>query len=360
MPDLMSGTYTYDALVKKYDNFCAPLIKIIVNGKDLVSTMKLSIVEMKVTLSLEAAGMAVFKIGGVYEEDKQAFDSKVKNKFALGSIVEVELGYRSSSLKIFKGFVAMLGAEFYTTPCMVVTLMDARRLMMLSGNEYMLHDVKNYSDAFQAVIRKYSKLCTAVVDATNDKLAKPLSQIQNDYFFITKELLQKGKVDREFFVLGDKVYFRKPRKVKQSIMTLQYGRELLSMKIDEEYQDLKIQVIGYDGEAQNVIQGSTVVKKNSSLKAIMSSTPNHVLTDPSADTQAKANAKSKVIAKEKEWKVCSGKGVTVGLPELVPGRFVSIKSLEKGYDKYKYYIKSVVHEIREDNFETVFEIGGWK
>lgn len=126
------------------------------NGTDLVSKMNLSILEMKVSLSLEAAGMAVFKIGGLYEEEKQEFDSGVKSRFVLGSIVEIELGYLSSSLNIFKGFVAMSGVEFYTTPCLVVTVMDVRRLMMLSGNEYMLHDVENYSDAFRAVIRKYS------------------------------------------------------------------------------------------------------------------------------------------------------------------------------------------------------------
>lgn len=79
MADLMTGTYAYDDLVRKYNNFCVPLIKIMVNGTDVVSTMDLSIVEMKVTLSLEAAGMAVFKIGGLYEEEKQAFDNRVKS-----------------------------------------------------------------------------------------------------------------------------------------------------------------------------------------------------------------------------------------------------------------------------------------
>lgn len=83
-------------------------------------------------------------------------------------------------------------------------------------------------------------------------------------------------------------------------------------------------------------------------------------TDPSADTQAKANEKAKVVAEEKEWEGHSGKGVTVGLPELVPGRFVRVESLERDYDEYQYYIKSVVHEIGKDNFKTVFEIGGWQ
>lgn len=359
MSDLMTGTYTYEALVSKYGNFCVPLIKIKMNGTDLVSTLKLSIVDIKVTLSIHAASMVVFKLGGLYDEESHSFDKKVKSYFTLGSIMEVELGYLSYTCKIFKGFVAMLGTEIDQAPFLVVTLMDARRLMMLSGSQYMLHEVVNYSDAFKNIINKYSKLCSPEIDATDDGLEKPLSQTQNDYLFVTRELIKNGKVDREFFVLGSKVYFRIPRKVKQPVMTLQYGRELLALKVDEEYQDLKVEVIGYDDKEQNVLCGSATVKKNKKQKQLFSTAQTYTLTDPSINTQKKANEKAKVIAKEKEWKARTGRGVTIGLPELVPGRFVKVESLDKDYGDHQYYMESVVHEISGESFRTIFEIRGW-
>ena len=254
MADLMTGVYTYDALVKRYGNFCVPLIRIKKGRVDLVSVLKLSVLELKVTLSLEAASMAVFKIGGIYDEETHSFEDKVKSGFTLGNIMEVELGYQSSALSIFKGYVAMLGAEFGKTPCLVVTLMDVRRLMMQSGSVYMLHHVSNYSDAFRTTMSKYAKLCTVSVDATSDNLENPLSQTQNDYLFVTGELIRNGKADREFFVLGGKAYFREPAKMKIPIMTLQFGRELLALKNDEEYQDLKIEVIGSDEGGQRLSQ----------------------------------------------------------------------------------------------------------
>ncbi|RKI44381.1 phage late control D family protein [bacterium D16-51] len=360
MPDLMTGTYTFEALASKYGNFCVPLIRIRMNGTELVSALKLSVVDIKVTLSLHAAGMVLFKLGGLYDAKSHSFDKKIKSYFALGSIMEVELGYLSHTCKIFKGFVAMLGAEFSRAPFLVVTLMDARRLMMLSGSQYMLHEVVNYSDAFKTIIAKYSKLCSPEIDATDDSLERPLSQTQNDYLFVTKELVKNGKVDREFFVLGSKVYFRKPRRVKQPIMTLQYGRELLALKIDEEYQDLKVEVIGYDGQAQNVVAGSAAVKKNKNQKKLFSSAQVFTVADPAVNTQKKANEKASVIAKEKEWKARSGRGVTMGLPELVPGRFVKVEALEKDYGDHEYYIESVVHTIDNESFRTTFEIGGWE
>lgn len=359
MSDLMTGTYTFQTLASKYGNFCVPLIKIKMNGKDLVSNLKLSVVNIKVTLAMNAASMVLFKLGGLYDEESHSFDKEVKSYFTLGSIMEVELGYLSYTCNIFKGFVAMLGAEFDQTPLLVVTLMDVRRLMMLSGSQYMLHEVVNYSDAFKTIIQKYSKLCSPEIDATDDSLEEPLSQTQNDYLFVTRELIKNGKAEREFFVLGSKAYFREPRKVKQPVMTLQYGRELLALKIDEEYQDLEIEVIGYDGQAQEVVCGNAAVNGNKNQKKLFASTQVFTITDPAINTQKKASEKANIIAKEKEWKARSGRGVTIGLPELVPGRFVEVKSLEEDYGDHKYYMESVVHEISGESFRTTFEIGGW-
>lgn len=355
----MTGTYTFKALASKYGNFCAPLIKIKMNGTDLVSNLKLSVVSIKVTLSIDAANMVLFKLGGLYDQESHSFDKKIKSYFTLGSIMEVEIGYLSYTCKIFKGFVAMLGAEFDQTPFLVVTLMDVRRLMMLSGSQYMLHDVVNYSDAFKTIMNKYSKLCSPEIDATDDSLEKPLSQTQNDYLFVTRELIKNGKADREFFVLGNKVYFRQPRKVKQPVMTLQYGRELLALTVDEEYQDLKVEVIGYDAQAQKVVSGSAAVKSNKNKKKLFSSTQTYTVADPTVNTQKKANEKAKIIAQAKGWKARSGRGVTIGLPELVPGRFVKVEALEKDYGDHTYYMESVVHEIDGEKFQTTFEIGGW-
>lgn len=355
----MSGTYTYEQLSKKYANFCVPLIRLKQNGRDLITSLKLSVIYMKTSLSLDAANMVVLKIAGAYDEEKHSFDKKIKSAFALGNILEVEVGYLSSAVPVFKGFVALLGSEFFETPCIVLTLMDVRRLMMLSGSLQMLHEVKNYSDAFQTIISKYTKLAMAEIDSTNDQLEKPLSQTQDDYSFIKNELIGNGKADREFFALGEKVYFRKPRKVKQPIMTLQYGKELLALKVDEEYQDLSIEVVGYDAANQQVVTGNASVKKNQKQKKIFSKTPVLTLTDPTVDTAQKASDRAKQVAQEREWKVKTGRGICIGLPELVPGRFVEVKALEKDYADHKYYIKSVVHELSNENFQTTFEIGGW-
>ena len=360
MANLMSGSYTYDELKKKYDDFEIPIVKIKVNGMDVVSTLKLAVVHMKMTLSIEAASMVVLKLGDQYDLKSHTFESKVKSEFAIGTVVEVEVGYKSTTLDLFKGFVAALGAEFSEVPLIVVTLMDARRLMMLAGNQVKLHDVKNYSDVFHTIMSRYSRLCSTSVDATSDNLVNPLSQTQDDYQFITRELIASGRADREFFILGNIAYFRKPHKEKTSIMTLEYGRELLALKTDEWYRDLNIEVVGYDADQQKTVSGKASVKTPFSMKKLIGNTPELYLTDPAMDTVSKAKDKAQSIADKLEYKAKTGQGMTIGIPEIVPGRYITVKSLDKDLCDHKFYLKSVIHEINGTDYKTMFDIEGWE
>ena len=361
MADLMSGTYTYDKLAKQYSNFVVPLVKIKVNGMDQVEKLKLSVYSLKATLSLDGASMIVVKLAGLYDDEKHSFSSGAKSAFSIGAVVTVELGYQSSSLSIFKGFVAMRGVEFgMKTPFLVLTLMDARRLMMLTGAQYKLHTQKNYSDVFKEIMGSYSKLCSTVIESTSDDLKDPVSQTQDDYHFVTGDLIRKARVDREFFILGDKAYFRTPRKAKSPIMTLQYGRELIALKTDEGYRDAKIEVTGSDEENQKSIKGNASVKKASGQKSILTKTPEIYLADAMSNTQKKATDKAKAVASRQGWAAQSGMAITVGLPELVPGRYVKVEKLDKDLCDHKYYIKTVVHEIDTEEFRTMLEFEGWE
>lgn len=358
MGDLMSGSYSNKVLANKYGNFLVPAYKIKVNGTDLVATTKLVVAEMVITLSLNAASSAVIKFANLYDEESHSFDSNVKGKFKLGTVAEIEIGYLSATTMVFKGYVAGLGVEFEEYPLLTVQMMDARRLMMASGKKHLLHDVKNYSDAFNTVMDNYARLCSPSADATSDNLAKPLAQTTNDYNFVTKELIEKGKAPREFFILGDKAYFREPAKVTTAIMTIKYGRELLAFSMMSGYLDMKVVVSGYDSKAQKAVSATAATKSTDSQSPVISSPPEIYFVDPDADSQEKSKTRATAIAKRELNKVCTGNGTLIGLPEVVPGRFLEVESLDSMADK-KYYIKEVVHTIDTESFTTSFEIGGW-
>ncbi|SFS06790.1 phage late control D family protein [Anaeromicropila populeti] len=357
MADLMTDTTSYQALANQYGNFIVPALKIKVNGTDVVNNLKLQIDQLTAHLSLKAASSVVIRLGGLYDLETSSFKSDVKDKFKLGTVVEIELGYSSTTQKVFKGYVAMLGVEFQDNALLVVTLMDARRLMMTSGKKQVLHDVTNYSDACATIMNNYSSLCTLTSDATQDTLKKPLSQITNDYDFVTKELIRKGKVDREFFIFGDKAYFREVGKNTTPIMTAQLNRELYEFTASMSYLDLQIEVVGYDGTEQAVISAKKDAKNTDNQTNIISTTPVMTVTDPDADSKDKADLRAAAIANQEKEKACTGYGKAIGLPEIVPGRYIEIEKLDSLVNK-KFYIVEVKHVFDETGFLTYFEIGG--
>ena len=358
MADLMNGTYTYDKLRGTYGNFQVPAVKVMINGQDALASMDLTLNEIIVTLSLKYASSVEIRISNAYDIVKRSFDDKMKSKFKLGTVVEIELGYLSSTQAVFKGFVYMVGADFSEAPMYVVTLMDARRLMMVSGIKHILHDVKNYSDAFKTAIGPYSKLFSAQTEITDDKLEDPISQTTNDYDFVINDLIKKGKTGREFFILYDKGYFRTKPQSGTPIMKIELGRELLNFKMDYAYLDVEIEVVGVDESEQKSISGKAAAKSKEAQDSLISETPVITVVDPDVNNQEKADTRAKALAAMEDNAAKTGNGTCIGLPEIVPGRYIEIVMLEEMVNR-KYYITEVKHTVGSNFFTTDFEIGGW-
>lgn len=356
MADLMTGKVNYKKLADQYANFIVPTVKIKVNGTDVVKMNNLVVYELEMNLSVSTASSVKIKFAHQYDVQSHSFSGDVKDSFELGTIVTVELGYLSTTQELFKGYVEMAGVEMGEQELFVVTLMDAKRLMMISGKKNKLYTVKNYSDAFNEVMGDYSSLCSLEVEATNDQLEDPISQMSNDYDFVMTELIRKGRVNREFVILAGKAYFREPHKVTTPIMTLQYGRELVNLSVSHCYKDLKIEVIGMDSQ-QQAVKGEAEVKSTASQSNIITNTPVFRVGDPHADTADKAKTIAEAIARQESEKCCIGQGKTIGIPEIVPGRYIEVENIDSMIDK-QYYITDVVHLYTRESYTTQFEIGG--
>lgn len=361
MADLMAGTYTYEELEKKYRRFQVPAAKIKIDGSDIVSNQKIYVQEIRVILSLCYSGSVQVVVTRCYDYKNHALDPEMKSKAVPGKVLEAELGYGSDTFPIFKGYISAVDVEFDAVDgiSMTITAMDVRRLMMTGGAHYLMHDVKNYSDAFEAVMKPYKKLCSVVTDATDDKLETPLSQTVSDYDFVTQELIGTGKADREFFVVGDKAYFRKPRSSESPVIGLGIQKGLYHFERSGGYINYEVEVIGYDPAGQKTISGKAMAKSSDTQASALSEPGKRIWTAPDVVTEAQAKDRAKTQADRLAAISQTGRIECVGLPQIVPGRYVEIKKLDSMLDK-KYYVTEVEHQIGEDGFVTNFEFGGWK
>lgn len=351
----MNGESSYSELANKYANFLTPTAKIKVDGNDVLKSRGLVIYELKIDLSVDMAGSVSFKLADLYDIKQHSFSSEIKDLFKPGTIVEVEMGYLSTTENLFKGYVEMAGASIGERDLFMVTLMDAKRLMMTSGRKNILYEAENYSDIFNQVMSAYSSLCTTQIDETSDGLKHPVTQMGTDYDFIMKDLILKGRVNREFIILAGKAYFREPEKDVSPVMKMSYGRELKYLSVSHAYQDIKINVSGIN-EQQEMVEGTDAVKGNLSQRRLID-TPVYMVADPLADTNDKAEIRAKAAAVRERRKGCVGFGRTIGIPEIVAGRYIEVENTDEMLNK-KYYLTQVRHSFTKKGYVTEFEIGG--
>lgn len=356
MADLMSGKVSFKELANKYANFIVPTVKLKINGSDVVKQKGFLINHLEVSLSATVASMVVIKIAHQHDVESHSFSDSVKSTFQLGTVVEVELGYLSSTEMVFKGYVEMVGAAVGEDMLYVVTLMDMKRLMMTSGRKNVLYAVPNYSDAVKQLLGAYSKVCSPKIDATDDKLESPVSQNSNDYDFIMGDLISKGKVNREFLVVAGTAYFRKPDPKASPIMKARFGRELTNFQVNFSYREATVKVVGVD-EKQQAVEAQASVKGMQKQTALLSPPPVHLFADPHVDSVEKAKTKAEAIARQQMQKSCYGQGAMLGIPEIVPGRYLEVENIDSSLDKV-YYITEVKHVFTRERFTTHFEIGG--
>lgn len=351
----MKGESSYNGLANKYANFITPTVKIKVEGNDVVKSRGLVIYELKVDLSVDMAGSVSFKIANLYDIKQHSFSGEIKDLFKPGAIVEVEMGYLSTTENLFKGYVQTAGASIGERDFFTVVLMDVKGLMMTSGRKNILYEAENYSDIFSQVMSTYSSLCTLDTDETSDGLRQPVAQTGTDYDFIMKNLIQTGRVNREFVVFAGKAYFREPKKDTTPIMKLSYGRELKFLSVSFAYQDMEINVTGVNEDQERIEETESVKGSLSQGKPV--DTPVCRIAAPLAYTNERAKIIAKAAAIREERKGCIGFGRTIGIPEIVPGRYIEVENTDEMLNR-KYYLTQVHHSYTEKGYVTEFEIGG--
>lgn len=352
---LMDESTTYAKLVSRYGQFRVPAWKLLIEGKELPGGV--GVERISATLSLDGASAVSFTVVGAYDRKSSGFQKDVKSMLKLGARVNLSLGYGSALTQIFQGYISGVGVEFSDIPVLSITAMDVRRLMMEGTSREEVHVVTTYSAAFQEVMKRYNALCPNLeVDATDKNEITQIVQRTSDYEFVTGSLAKKA--NREFFVLGDKAYFRERGKVKKPILTLAWGEGVVSFSRTSLYQNLKITVIGFDPDSKEAVKAQVTETSDEAQKAV-GAQHETVIPDPDAQEAAKARKRAEKEAQERKRRAQTGSVSCVGLPELVPGRFVALKGLDSDLD-LDYYIREVRHEVGSEGFSTTLEIGGWE
>lgn len=371
------ATFEFTQLRKQYENFSYPFSVVEINNKDISKDkngLAVSDLNIELTSGFEAS-IASFTIYNCYNRHNSQFEiTKVKKYIMIGSLVKIFLGYGRSCREVFRGFIS--GIRFfsneYEIPGIEITAMDVKGIMMANNNSYQLK-AEYFSDAVREILQKkaYTGLKTASVinkldiSATPDKTSPAAGQTkasdrtvemvcESDYEFVVKAA---KKYNYEFFSLGGTVYFRKAKENKDILLEAAPNTGLKGYEItyDITGQTEAIEVRSMDpGKAQLISTQSRVNQKisqqNQAKNLIKQSKKSYI--DPTVSSQKEAQYRLDYLKEEMMFRFGNLEAEFIGLPELVPGRFIKMKELGNMVSNI-FYLVSVTHKMdTESGFVT--------
>ena len=375
------ASFDYQNLLKEYNKFTSPKAAILVGGKNLSedkNSFSVTDVEVEMSAGYEA-GMATFWIHDCYDRMTCTFKTKELEPYIkLGSQVTICLGYDLTVRKVFCGFIARVNFDFSGSggiPGVEVTVMDAKGIMMSNNHSQQLK-AAYYSDAVEEIFRKsiyrnlqQKKIITDIsVSATPDKPAvgsgtapgetkasdKTVEMVsESDYEFVVKAA---KKFNYDFFVHGGEVIFRKSKSNPEILMELtpKTGIRGISMGYDITGLAGGIEVRCLDVGKGKVISSYRANKNKlshgSHVKALLGKSK-RVYIDPTTTSKQDADNRLDYLMEDMTYRFGTLEAELVGLPELVPGRFVKVAGFGEQLSN-TFYVQTVKHSFTEQGYVT--------
>ena len=374
--------FNFNDLKETYESFHFPRIKAIVDGKELTSDDGLMITGMDVELtSGYEASIATITVAGPYDEDSGSFNiDKTKKFFFLGSTIIIYAGYSVNCREVFRGFIArvhfivpdMLQND---VPSIEITAMDAKGIMMANRHSKKLK-AKFYSDAVKEILNANVFLTQKdenmkdftvinVTDTPDKEEGKGESGTtdrrvemveESDYEFIVKAA---KKFNFEFFIVGQNLYFIEAKKNTNSLITLgpfcgvrslDVGYDISGIVRSVEVRNIDMEEGKYLGDKK---KASAKISLGNKAKPLVEK-QSLVYIDPTAKSKNDAGYRAQYLMNQIDYRLGSLNAEFPGLPEFIPGRFITLSGFGKPVDNV-FYLTKVRHVISDGYYRSILE-----
>lgn len=359
--------YKMEDLKKKYGGFLTPYFSIKINGKDLAEGNEVIIesVEVELTAGYESS-IASIVISHIFDITTMEFIEELEKTIKIGSEVIISLGYGKLT-QVFKGIITT--SEIYSdreTPLqLMLECMDVKAIMMNSLKSELKKDMKKYSDVVKAVLKDYNSFIDKQVIDTTKEISMPVEQHgQSDYEFIID--IAK-KINYEFYIINGEVHFTEIGKDKTSLIELKYGDDIIefSRSVSLNDQFIEVTVKGNNEEdpskpfehtaksIKTIGKGSKGAKE---LAKVFTKTAKKTIIDTSIGSKEEAKIRAEAELMKISLKLSKGEIKILGLPEIVPGKFITLKGLGKNFDG-DYYVLKTTHKVYQGTYYTILNVG---
>ena len=383
--------FVFGDLKNAYESFREPKAGIVIDGNELTPDTGLALAEADVELtSGYEASIATVTLTGCFDSDSASFDIKKVKKFLyMGSSVILYLGYGTAIREVFRGFIARvhfrvpeLTSDEVAT--IELTCMDVKGLLMANRHSKRLKS-QYFSDAVREVLEANDFIAQKDMSGqsftqlnisnTPDKpqgegaggaggagggqgtIDRRVEMVEeSDYEFIVKAA---KRYNFEFFTVGDTLYFIEAKKNTTPLIELSPRMGMIDLDVGYDMTGLvkSVTVRNIDMEQGKYIgdkkQSKSKISMGNKAKPLVEK-QSMVYIDPTTDSKEEAGYRANYLMDSIEYRLGSVTGVFVGLPELIPGRFITLTEFGQPLNN-NFYLTSVRHSMTQTSFVTRFE-----
>ncbi len=367
-----------EELHKQYEGYYTPLVKVMVGEDDLEELkkrrLKVSDVSVELTSDYKASIASFMLLYSYSPVDGSYFTKDLKKYISMGTGISIYMGHGSSMTEVFVGYIS--GVNFVydvhdeDSIGIRITAMDVKGIMMANNSSKRLK-ANYYSDAVKEILdqapyqtlKNNNGIVSISISDTPDKppggaggqqVDNRLEMVaESDYEFVVKAA---RKFNFEFFSVGGNIVFRKAKANTQELGEINPHNSIISYDIGYDITGVvgEVKVRTLDIGKANKIE---VKKKNSNKFSLGSKAKSlvknqaYVYIDSAIESQQDAENRANYILEETSYRLGSLSMTLKGIPEFVPGRFISLKGFGDGASN-KFYITDVIHEYDGYRYTT--------
>ena len=363
-----TGSYQFKSLEEKYGGFRAPAFEISLGGTKLDSSkFHFSSITVDIDAGQQAGGCS-FTVEAQYDYEGTKWQNSLLDLVQVGESIEIKARYVEKKA-VFFGFVDDFTINYtaQAAPNITVNGIDAKGFLMNARDRKYMSE-KSTSVVVKEILndcvsKGYAKK-VKVGTIQRDFSAELIQEDIDDYHFL---LMLAQIYNFTFMVVNGEIIFDNLMKQTKSILELTMGVSLLTFSKTVSLRDQvgKVVVYGIDPKTMKPISGEaddTSVSGDGKeagdfargFNSIVEKEINFFVQTPE---ECKELAQARFD--QRAFSFVTGVGRCIGIPELIPGRYITLKGFDKSAAA-EYFISKVTHEFNEDGYYTTFTVKGAK
>lgn len=343
-----------------------PVCDVLLNGQALTAAEKAHVTRVTVEEKLNVAGMLTLEFFEPLESRQQPTWLDDLNRFALGSEIEVKMGYAGDLETLMVGDIMNLQPSFAQSQFRLTIRSYDRSLLLRQDRKPPLSFLQQKASDIAAQIAQTVKLTPETTDSqfTYEYLAKKPEQ-KHDWDFLA-DLARS--IDYEVQVEGKKLIFRPAAQAKSAALTLSMAADLLEFtpRLSSARQVKEVIVRGWDPKEKKEVIGRAGLGEDQAptggqgsdgaLSASTAGTAVPEVSSPPVTSQAEADQRATALFNQRLLSLVTGEGSCFGRTDLRPGKMIQIEGVIQPFNG-QYYVTRATHIFsQQGGYRTTFDV----